>query len=118
MFLNAMTRLKLDLIPNYLSITRNSEFKECFVPDHEHPSYSWNIHVYAFLGHSLVVAMTNDTCVKSSMAPQADKIFSTRVHEISGWTIISRLIHSRAPQLGGMNGDIQSDLATLAFSNG
>ena len=62
--------------------------------------------------------MTNDTCVKSSMAPQAYKVFSTHAHEISGWTILSRLLHSRAPHLGGMNGDVQSDLATLAFRNG
>ena len=64
------------------------------------------------------MAMTNDTCVKSSMAPQAYNVVSTHVHEISGWTILSILIHSRAPHLGGMNDDVQSDLATLAFRNG
>ena len=52
------------------------------------------------------------------MAPQACKIVSTPAHEISGWTILSRLIHSHAPHIGGMNGDVQYDLATLAFSNG
>ena len=62
--------------------------------------------------------MTNDTCVKSFMSPQAYKVVSTHSHEISLWTILSRLIHSRAPHLGGMNGDVQSDLATLAFNNG
>ena len=61
--------------------------------------------------------MTNDTCVKSSMAPQAYKVVSTHAHEISGWTILSRLLHSRAPRLGGMNGDVQYDLATLALKN-
>ena len=64
------------------------------------------------------MAMTNGTCVKCSMSPQAYKIVSTHAHEISGWTILSRLLHSRSPNLGGMKGDIQSDLATLAFSNG
>ena len=52
------------------------------------------------------------------MAPQAYKVVSTHAHEISGWTILSRLIHSRAPHLGGMNGDVQSNLSTLAFKNG
>ena len=52
------------------------------------------------------------------MAPQAYKIFSTHAYEISGWTILSRLLHSRAHHIGGMNGDFQSDLATLAFKNG
>ena len=52
------------------------------------------------------------------MAPQAYKIVSTHAHEISGWTILSRLLHSRAPNLGGMNGNVKSDLATLAFRNG
>ena len=33
-------------------------------------------------------------------------------------TILSRLLHSRAPHLGRMNGDVQSDLATLAFKKG
>ena len=62
--------------------------------------------------------MTNYTCIKSSITPQAYKIVSAHAHEISGWTILSILIHSRATHLGGMNGDIQSDLSTLAFNNG
>ena len=78
----------------------------------------WNLRVYTSLGLSLLVAMTNDTCIKSSMAPQAYKIVITHAHEISVWTILSRLIHSRAPHLGGMNDDVQYDLATLAFRNG
>ena len=52
------------------------------------------------------------------MAPQSYKVFSAHAHEISGWTILSRLLHSRAPHLGGMDGDVQSDLVTLAFKNG
>ena len=52
------------------------------------------------------------------MAPQVYKVVSTNDNEISGWTILSRLIHSRAHHLGGMNGDVQYDLATLAFKNG
>ena len=62
--------------------------------------------------------MTNDTCVKSFMAPQAYKVVSTNDNEISGWTILSRLLHSLAPNLGGMNGNVKSDLATLEFKNG
>ena len=61
--------------------------------------------------------MTNDTCVKSSMAHQDYKFFSTHAHEISGWTILSILLHSRAPHLGRMDGDVKSDLATLDFKN-
>ena len=61
--------------------------------------------------------MTNDTCVKSSMAPQAYKVVSTHAHEIPGWTIISRPIHSSAPHIGGGKGDAQSGLATLVFNN-
>ena len=52
------------------------------------------------------------------MAPQAKKFVSTHANEISGWTILSIFIHLRAPHLGGMNGDVQSDLATLDFKNG
>ena len=62
--------------------------------------------------------MANDTCVKSSMATKAYKVVSTHAHEISGWKIISRLLHSRSPRIGGINGDVQSDLATLVFKNG
>ena len=118
MSLNAVNRLKLDILPDYLYIKRNSEFKGFFVPDLDHPSYSWNRQVYDSLGHSLLVEMTNDTCVKSSMAPQSYKIVSTHTHDISGWTILYRLLHSCAPHLGGMNGDVQSDISTLAFRNG
>ena len=52
------------------------------------------------------------------MSPQAYKFFRTHAHEISGWTILYRLLCSRAPHLGGVNGDVKSDLATLAFKNG
>ena len=61
--------------------------------------------------------MTNDTSVKYSMAPHSYKFVSTHAHEISGWKIPSRLIHSRAPNIGGMNFDDQSKLSTLAFNN-
>ena len=118
MCLNAVTRLREDLLPDYQSIKRNSQFEEYFFLDCDHPSYSWNVQIYTSLVHSLLVPMTNDTCVKSSMATQSYKVVSTHYHEISGWTILSRLIHSRAPHLGGINGDVQSDIATLAFRNG
>ena len=62
--------------------------------------------------------MTNDTCVKLSMEPQAYNIFNTHAHETSGWKILSSLIHSRSPHIGGLNGDVQSDLATLVLKNG
>ena len=61
--------------------------------------------------------MINDIFTKSFIAPHTYKVFSTHAHEISEWKVISRLIHSRAPHLGGMNGDFQSDIATLAFNN-
>ena len=104
--LNAVTRLKEELLPDYLSIDKNSDFKEYIVRDPNHRSYSCNRQVYDSLGHSLLMEMTNDTCVKSSMAPQAYTCFSTHAQENSGWTILSRLLHSRAPHLGGMNGDV------------
>ena len=62
--------------------------------------------------------MTYDTCEKSSMTPQVYKVVSTHAHKISYWTILYRLIHSGAPQLEGINGDAQSDLAILDFKNG
>ena len=52
------------------------------------------------------------------MSPQSYKVVNTHAHEISGWKILSRLIHSSAPNIGGMNGDIQSDLATLPLKKG
>ena len=51
------------------------------------------------------------------MAPQAYNFVIAHAHEISGWKFLSRIIHSRAPNIGGVNGDVQSDLATLAFKN-
>ena len=112
-----MNRIRENILPDYHSFKRHSEFEEYFVPDREHPSYSWNVLIYTSLGHSLLVAMTNGTCVKYSMAPQAYKNVSTHAHETSGWIILSRLLNSCAPHLGGMNGDVQSDLSTMAFNN-
>ena len=62
--------------------------------------------------------MTNSTCVKYSMGPQAYNFVSTNAHEISGYTFLSIVLHSRAPNLGGISGDVQSHLATLAFKKG
>ena len=52
------------------------------------------------------------------MAPQAYKVVGTHDHEISGWNILYRLLHSHAPHLEGINGDVKSDISTLAFKNG
>ena len=117
MYLNAVTKLRKDLIPGYQSIKRHSQFGEFFIPYPNHLSYSRNVQIYTFLGHSLLVVITNEICVKSSMAPQAYKVVITHVHKISGCTVITRLINSRVPHLGGMNCDVQSDLAMLAFNN-
>ena len=51
------------------------------------------------------------------MANQAYKVFIIHAHEISGWKILPRLLHWCSPHLGGMDGDVQSDIATLAFKN-
>ena len=61
--------------------------------------------------------MTNDTCVKYSLAPQAYKIFSTHAHEISVCTIIYTLLQMRSPHIKGMNCDVQYDLDTLVFKH-
>ena len=46
MFLNAVARLREDLLPAYKSIKIHSEFEEYFVPDHNHPSYYWNAQAF------------------------------------------------------------------------
>ena len=51
------------------------------------------------------------------MEPQAYKVVRTHTHDISGWNIISRLLHSRDPYLVGMNGDVQSDISNPALKN-
>ena len=50
------------------------------------------------------------------MSPQVYKVVSTYDHEISGGTIITGLIHSHAPHLGGMNGDVKCDHPELDTS--
>ena len=52
------------------------------------------------------------------MAHQDYKVVSIHVHEILGWTILSRPINFCAPYIGGIIGNVQSDLETLAFKNG
>ena len=117
MCLNAVTRLQEDLLPSCQYFKRHSEYEEYFIPYRDHPSSYWNAQIYTSLGHSLLVSITYDTCVKSSMEPQAYNFVSTHAHKISGWKILSRLFYSRSPHIGGMNGDVRSDLATLAFKN-
>ena len=81
--LNAATRIREDILPCYQPIKRHSEFTEYFIPYCDHPSYFWNVQIYTSLGHLISVAMTNETCIKSSMAPQAYKLVITHAHEIS-----------------------------------
>ena len=51
------------------------------------------------------------------METQAYKVVNTHANEISGWKILSIIIHAHAPHLGVTNGDVQSDLSTLSFNN-
>ena len=51
------------------------------------------------------------------METQAYKVVNTHANEISGWKILSIIIHSPICHIGGMNCDVQSDLATLSFKN-
>ena len=52
------------------------------------------------------------------MAAQTYKIATTYAHEIPKCTILYRLIYARNSHLGGMNGDIQSDLDNMAPKQG
>ena len=51
MSLNAMNILREQLLPDYLSIENNTDFKSYIVPDPNHSSYTWNRQVYNSLGH-------------------------------------------------------------------
>ena len=118
MCLNVVIRIQEDLLPSYQIIKLNSEFAEYFIPDRYHPSYYRNVQIYTSLGHSLLVAIANYTCVKPFTVTQAYKVVSTHTHEMTGWTILYRILHSLAPHIGGINGDAQSELSIVAFKNG
>ena len=64
------------------------------------------------------MALNNDIHVKSSPTPHTYKAVNTHAYKISGWKIIFILNHECAPQLGDMNGNLQSYLYTLEFNNG
>ena len=78
--LNMVTRFREDLLHAYQSIKRHSEFEEYFIPDRDNHYYYWNVQIYTSLVHSLLMAMTNDICLMSSMSPQAYKVVSTYSH--------------------------------------
>ena len=113
MCIDTVTRPLEDPLPAYQPIKRHSDFEEYLVPDSDNPSYYWNTHTYNYLVHSLLVVSTNDTCVKYFMELQACKVVKTHAHEISGWTILSRLLHACPTNIIGMNGYVQSVLSTL-----
>ena len=54
----------------------------------------------------MLMVTLNDIYVKTSMAPHAYKVVINHAHEISGWKILSRLLHVIDPNLGGMIDDI------------
>ena len=47
------------------------------------------------------------------MAPQAYMVDTNHAYEISLWENLSILIHGCTPDVGRINGDVWSDLATL-----
>ena len=47
------------------------------------------------------------------MDPQTYRVVNEQANEISGWNILSRIMHARAPNIVGTNGDVQSDFTTL-----
>ena len=106
MCLNVVTILREDLLPAYQSIKRHSELEEYFVPDRDHPSYSWNSQIYTSLGKSVLVELNNDTCVKYSMEHQSYNVVNTHAHE----TLICTIVSSH---IWGINGNVKSELATL-----
>ena len=67
MCINAVTRIREDLLLAYHFIKIYSDFAEYFILDCDHPSYSWNFQIYTSFGHSLLGTMTNDTGLKSSI---------------------------------------------------
>ena len=73
---------------------------------------------YTYLGNSLLVEITNDICVKYSMAPQAYKVINTHANEFSGWKILYILLHYLSPHTGGINGGVMSCLSTMELING
>ena len=52
------------------------------------------------------------------MATQDYKFLTTHAHEVLICTILYRLIHAKAPNIGVINSDINSDLATLKLNQG
>ena len=118
MCLNEVTRINKTLLLLTILSKDALSLKKLFFPDCDHLYYYWNPQNYSSLGYSLLVALNNDTCVKYSMATQAYKVVNIHAHEISIWTIISILIHAHAPQIGGTNSDVQSNLPTLEFKSG
>ena len=68
--------------------------------------------------HSLLVEFTNYTCINNSLYLEGSKFITTYGHEISLCNLLSWLIHSHAPHLGGDTGGVHTDLATLFFKNG
>ena len=67
MFLNTVTRLREDILPVYQKIKRNFEFHEQFLTYFSYPYYYWNEQTWIYLGCYILVVLTNDTCIKSSM---------------------------------------------------
>ena len=49
------------------------------------------------------------------MGTQSYKFAITHAHAISGWTILSKLLHAQSPYIGVLNGTVRSELYTLAF---
>ena len=102
MCLNAVTIIQEDLLHSYQYIKNTLSLKNTLT------QIVITLHIIGMYRHTLPL------CTHS---PQYYKVVNTHAHELLGWTILSRLLHALAPHLVGVNGDVQSDLATLAIKN-
>ena len=65
------------------------------------------------MGQSLLVALANYTCIKTSLDTDSYKLITTYAHEFSVWIILYPLIHDWAPHIFDYNGGLQTDISNL-----
>ena len=116
--LNEVNRLQEDLLTSQQSKKLHSKFHKYLISYRSPPSCYCNAHIYTYLVHSLLLAFTNDTCIKYSMVLQSYKFITTHDHEISVCNILSILLQELPPCIEGINIYFQFELATLAFKQG
>lgn len=114
--LNAAAKTNINIILAFVDLTHSLDFTKRLIPtDTNNLHFHTCKHNFGTLSSMLLMALTNEMCIKASLSLVAHHKITTVSAVGSGWITLHLLLLAYSPHLGGTNGNIQMDLSNLHF---